>query len=206
MSELTFLSILDHPQNLQTMVRKLPLSLQDRWRRESSRHRVAGSITPTFASFVTFAKTEAGFATDPVLSREALTRLDVSERTDCFDKGRNANKPRTYGDHSRLRSHVSSHAMTVVTPPKNERCVPENTCKMCGKSHDLDDCKEYLKKSLQERREFLKENELCFACYSGGHRSNGCAQRRTCKMIDIILPDFMMTTSVLIRQRSRISC
>ena len=46
MSELTFLSILDHPHNNQTMVRKLLLSLQDRWRRESSRHGVAGSITP----------------------------------------------------------------------------------------------------------------------------------------------------------------
>ena len=94
MSELTFLSILYHPHNLQTMVRKLPLSLQDRWRRESSRHRVAGSITPTFASFVTFVKTEAGIATDPVFSREALSRLDVSERTDRFDKGKKAKKPR----------------------------------------------------------------------------------------------------------------
>ena len=55
---------------------------------------------------------------------------------------------------------------------------------MCGKSHDLDDCKEYLKKSLQERREFLKGKGLCFACYGGGHRSNGCAQRRSCKTCD----------------------
>ena len=108
----------------------------------------------------------------------------MSERTDRFDKGRNANKPRTYGDRSRMTSHVFSHATTVVTTPKNERCVPENTCEKCGKSHDLDDYKEYLKKSFQERREFLNENELCFACYGGGHRSNGCAQRRTCKRRD----------------------
>lgn len=167
MSELTFLSILDHPHNFQTMVRKLPLSLQDRW------HLVAGSITPTFANFVTF-----------VFSREAFSRLDVSERTNRFDKGRNANKPRTYGDPSRMTSHVFSHATTVVTTPKNERCLPENTYKMCGRSHVLDDCKELLNKSLQERREFLKENELCFAGYGGGHRLNGFAQRRTCKTYD----------------------
>ena len=55
---------------------------------------------------------------------------------------------------------------------------------MCGKSHDLDDWKEYLKKSLQERREFLQEKEMCFVCYGGGHRSNGCALRRTCKTCD----------------------
>ena len=52
---------------------------------------------------------------------------------------------------------------------------------MCGKTHDLDDCKEYLKKTLQERREFLKDKDLCFACYQAGHRSSGCAQRKTCK-------------------------
>ena len=133
---------------------------------------------------MTFVKTEAGITTDSVFSREALSRLDVSERTDRFGKGRNANKRRTFGDRSRMTSHVSSHATTVVTTLKNERRVPENTCKMCGKSHDLDDCKEYLEKSLQERREFLKKNGLCFACYGGGHRSNGCAQRRTCKTCD----------------------
>ena len=83
-----------------------------------------------------------------------------------------------------MTSHASSHAATVLTTPKNERCVPENTCEMCGKSHDLDDCKEYFKKFLQERREFPKENGLCFACYGGGHKSNGCAQRRTCKTCD----------------------
>ena len=56
-----------------------------------------------------------------------------------------------------------------------------NSCKMCGKTHDLDVCKEYLKKTLQERREFLKDKDLCFACYQAGHRSNGCARRKTCK-------------------------
>ena len=142
---------------------------------------VAGSITPTFASFVTFVKTEAGIATDPVFSREALSRLNVTEGPDRFDKGGNANKPRTYGYRSRTTSHVSSHATTVLAAPKNERCGPENLCKTCGKSHDLDVCKEYLKTSLQERREFLKEKELCFACYGGGHRSNRYAQRKICK-------------------------
>ena len=148
MSEITFLSILGHPHSIQVMVKKRLLPLQDRWPRESSRHRVVRSITPTFASLVTFVKTEAGIATDSVFSREALSRLDVPERPDRFNKGRNANKPRTCGDRFRTTSHVSSHATTVVTAPINEKCGPENLCEMCGKSHDLDDCKVYLKKSL----------------------------------------------------------
>ena len=63
---------------------------------------------PVFASFVT--QTEVGIAIDPVFSREALSRLDVSELPDRFNKGRNANKPRTYGDRSPARQ-----AMFLVT-------------------------------------------------------------------------------------------
>ena len=68
MSELRFLSTLDHPHNIQTMVKKLPLSLQDRWHREVSKLRATRNTTPTFASFVEFVKTEAGIAMDPVYS------------------------------------------------------------------------------------------------------------------------------------------
>ena len=38
-----------------------------------------------------------------------------------------------------------------------------------------------MKRSLAERKEFLREKGLCFACYDAGHRSNGCAKRRTCR-------------------------
>ena len=77
MSELRFLSTLDHLHNIQTMAKKLPLSLQDRWRREESKLRTTRNTTPTSANFVEFVKTEAGIAMDPVYSREALNRQDI---------------------------------------------------------------------------------------------------------------------------------
>jgi len=40
MPTLTFLSILNHPHNLQSMVSKLPFLLQDRWRREANKRRL----------------------------------------------------------------------------------------------------------------------------------------------------------------------
>ena len=39
----------------------------------------------------------------------------------------------------------------------------------------------YLKKSVDERRKFLAEKELCYSCYMPGHRSRGCSRKRTCK-------------------------
>ena len=66
MSTLTYLSILDHPHNLQSMVLKLPFPLQDRWHREANKKRLARGMIPTFDDFVSFVSTEAGIATDPV--------------------------------------------------------------------------------------------------------------------------------------------
>ena len=83
MATLTYLSILNHPHNLQSMVTKLPFTLQDRWRREANKRRVVSGVIPSFADFVNFVNAEAGIATDPVFSREALRRLDgTSDRPD----------------------------------------------------------------------------------------------------------------------------
>ena len=182
MSTLTFLSILDHPHNLQSMVSKLPFSLQDRWRREANKRRLARGTIPTFDDFVNFVNTEAEIATDPVFSREALRRLDgSSDRPDRSNKGKGFGNTKTYGDRARTPHQVLNHATDVtadqMTASRNSAII----CKLCKKGHDLDDCQAYLKKSLLDRKEFLKEKELCFACYDPGHRSNGCAQRRTCK-------------------------
>ena len=70
MRTLTCLSILNHPQNLQSMVTKLPFTLQDRWRREANKRRVAGGVIPSFADFVNFVNVEAGIVTDQVFSRK----------------------------------------------------------------------------------------------------------------------------------------
>ena len=54
-------------------------------------------------------------------------------------------------------------------------------CPFFNKTHDLDDCVEFLKKTMDERKSFLYEKKLCFACYETDHVSKGCVKRRTCK-------------------------
>ena len=104
----------------------------------------------------------------------------MTDRPGRFNKRKNAHKLKI-GDRSRATSHVSSHVTAITATPEAKGLGLANSCKMCGKTHDLDDCKEYLTKTLQGRREFLKDKDLCFACYQAGHRSKGCAQRKTCK-------------------------
>ena len=182
MSTLTFLSILNHSHNLQSMVSKLPFPLQDRWRREANKRRLARGTIPTFDDFVTFVNTDAGIETDPVFSREALRRSDgSSDRPDRSNRGKGSGEPKTYGDRVRTPHHVLNHATDVTADQTIASRNPAIICKLCNKGHDLDDCQAYVKRSLPDRKEFLKEKELCYACYDPGHRSNGCAQRRTCK-------------------------
>ena len=42
-------------------------------------------------------------------------------------------------------------------------------------------CKQFLGKSLERRRSWLKDNKLCYACFNLGHTAKGCCQRRKCK-------------------------
>ena len=181
-SSLTFLSILNHPHNLQSMVTRLPLPLQDRWRREANKMRVARGAIPAFADFVDFVNAEAGIATDPVFSREALRRLDgSSDHPDRFKRNKGPGKFKISGERIRNSYRVSSHATGITADQKIDSRNPSRLCKLCSKHHDLASCQAYLKKTLANRKEFLKEKGLCFACYDSGHRSSGCAQRRTCK-------------------------
>ena len=132
------------------MVTKLPFTFQDRWRREANKRRVAGGVIPSFADFVNFVNAEAGIATDPVFSREALRRLDgTSDRPDRSNKGRGKSfgKSKTPGNHV-TSHHASSHATDVTADQQSGSRTPTSLCKLCNKNHDLDDCQDYLNKSL----------------------------------------------------------
>ena len=97
-------------------------------------------------------------ATDPVFPREALRRLDgTSNRPDRFskDRGKSFGKSKTSSNHNGISHHASSHATDVSTDRQSGSRNPGSLCKFCNKNHDLDDCQEYLSKSLSQRKDFL---------------------------------------------------
>ena len=139
MSTLTYLSILNHPHNLQSVVTKFPFTLQDRWRREANKKRVAGGVIPSFADFVNFVNTEAGIATDPVFSQEALRRLDgTSDRPDRSSKGKGKSfgKSKTPGNYNVTSHHASSQATDVTADQQSGSRTPISLCRFCNKRHD----------------------------------------------------------------------
>lgn len=85
MESLSYLVILDHLQNLQSLVKKLPFYLQDRWRREVTKIRETEKNI-VFAHFANFVKAEAKVATNPIFSRQVLDKIGQDD-TSKFKKG-----------------------------------------------------------------------------------------------------------------------
>ena len=56
---------------------------------------------------------------------------------------------------------------------------------MCAKNHDLEQCKAYLTKSVDERSKYLSTKKFCYGCLkpiSKTHTARNCNQRRACKV------------------------
>ena len=109
---------------------------------DGAKARTGRSTIPKFVSFAEFIKTEVKIATDPVFTREALKVQD-------FDSG--------------FRRKTSNYRIKSNT---TKVCI----CVLCNNDHDLDDCKEFLKKTVAERRSFaifLEEDSFALEikCY-----------------------------------------
>jgi len=78
-------------------------------------------------------------------------------------------------------------------------------CPLCSGSHDLDDCSEYLNKSVEDRHQVLLSKRLCFACYgksSKNHKARSCRKCRKCEQCGKPHPqDYMVTDLCLSCQR-----
>jgi hypothetical protein len=82
MTSLSYLGILDHPHNLQRLIVKLPIPLQDRWRREVVKIRGSRPTLPGLKDFVKFVQMEASFLV--VFLVEFMCQIKV-ERTKVLD-------------------------------------------------------------------------------------------------------------------------
>ena len=52
----------------------------------------------------------------------------------------------------------------VITASEN-KSRSLNSCPLCQRDHDLDKCKDFMKKSIEDRSKFLARNQLCYGCY-----------------------------------------
>ena len=77
----------------------------------------------------------------------------------------------------------SSWSGSEVQQSKNKSCgngSEVQVCVVCKGKHDLKSCPTFLNKSVQERKQVVREGKLCFNCLRKGHRITECRSKLTC--------------------------
>lgn len=184
MKTISYMEVLNHAPHLQAIVQKLPTYLQNKWREEVLNIQTKQKRSAGFSDIVKFVEHAAEVSNDPIFGKEALSKVDEKPKSVKFVD--DSQKKRT----SSLKVRAGSLATSTSTsstavsheagsPPKQSQTIK---CLLCQKYHDLESCKDFVAKSLEDKKKFLTEKSLCFACFGSGHRSKGCTNKRVCQI------------------------
>ncbi len=71
----------------------------------------------------------------------------------------------------------------IVTQHENPKPTGKITkpCLFCqGGEHQVHDCSKFSARSLEERRQFIRDTKLCYGCLKLGHSARDCRSRHSC--------------------------
>lgn len=165
------LAYLDTARGVAPVVDKLPYNLQEKWMFYGSQVKQEQGIPfPPFSVFVNFIHQQAKARNDPSFT--------ISPTTAKKDKPKNhpgyTNQP------------VTVHKMQVAessntSEPKVDAADPSRYCSIHKKPHPLGKCRSFRDKLLPDRKQYLKDNSICFrCCASTAHIAKNCNTVITC--------------------------
>lgn len=168
MDSMKCLNILDDERENRKLLLKLPEWIVDRWNRQVAICRENEKRFPSFKEFMQFMTKEAKIALDPVTSLQALKSEQTcsnTERTDKFLK--TDRRPSVKG-----RSFMTDVKDSSVSFASNIEKSDSVGCCLCQKkNHELEIYRIFLRKTMEEKKAFIKDKKLCFGCLGRGHVS-----------------------------------
>lgn len=159
------LHVLNDERQNQLLLKKLPEWLVTRWGRKAASYRSHNMCFPSFRVFSDFISAEADIMNDPITSVKSLR----SKNLDLNQDGKLSARV--------LQSSTKESSRHDPNNKQNKGMKKDRPCPLCQGEHDMNVCPEFLKKSLQERRDFIKGKGLCFACFIPNHMSRDCRHR-----------------------------
>ena len=165
MSDIHALGQLNSPKEMQLIMSKLPYKLREKWRShvlnlQEQCERV------TFDKLVHFVTREAKLLNMPVFGNLKAPQTKPSS---------------LHQNNERDQKSPNNKRITSMATATDKRKPSKFTCLCCGKdNHSTDNCLEFRKRTYEEKREFVKTNNLCFGCLKKGHRSKDCFKRLSC--------------------------
>ncbi|XP_073714092.1 uncharacterized protein [Misgurnus anguillicaudatus] len=169
------LSYLDTAHGVSPIVGKLPYNIQEKWISYGSKYKRENSVAfPPFSVFADFIRLEAKTRTDPSFTIFPLVPQDRRDRPDKY-----------------RYTSIAVHKTQVKMPETRDATYriksvdPHRYCIIHDKPHPLKRCRGFRSKSLEDRKQFLKEHSICFRCCSSvDHMAKNCKAEIHCSECD----------------------
>ncbi|KAL0149829.1 hypothetical protein M9458_054877 [Cirrhinus mrigala] len=165
------LSYLDTSRGIRPIIEKFPYNLQEKWLYLGTRYKHEHFVSfPPFSVLVDFIATEARARTDPSFS--FFTEVPV-ERLSKWEK---PTKPSVYVHKTQISGTTKAECREST-----ERIDPNKHCPLHRKPHPLRKCRGFREKSINDRKQLLKEHYICFRCCSStDHLAKNCTAEIKC--------------------------
>ena len=181
MDSISNLQVFNDDRENRKMLHKLPAWVVTRWARKVADAKELHGRFPLFSVFVKFLVKEADIANDPVTALQSFestdNKVEDKKRYTSFVRDGRKKTARAFASHSEgVDPNTKAKSFSSL------RAAPIKVCTFCEKQyHDIDSCRNFLAKPLEERKRFAQTKRLCFGCLDTGHTSRLCKQRLACK-------------------------
>ncbi|KAI7802965.1 hypothetical protein IRJ41_000792, partial [Triplophysa rosa] len=179
----SYMQELNMPNNMRTVVMKLPFKLRERWREKACEIMELKQGRAKFSDIVDFIERHAKMALDPVFGH-------------ILDKQPNAVKSnKTIKGNIFATNVVAAGPRRYITSQHINDSMIKNTakgsCLFCSANHVLEKCETFGKRSQREKLDFLKGKRVCFSCLNTGHVSKECDKLLVCKVCNRTHPSVL---------------
>ena len=170
---------LDSTQTLLQISAKLPSYSGVKCCRQAHEAQTKTKKIITFSDFVKFVKEEAELANDPIFSPDALKK--ERNKTVTVNQPRFGRKirPKSKGVDGANGTSLATGGLPIESKIESEKSY--QPCPLCEGQHSLVKCSSFLKKSVDQRSDVIREKGLCYGCFKRGHMPASCLDRFTCE-------------------------
>ena len=163
----SLLSYFDTSSGINPIVQKLPNFVQRKWIDRAFNYKETyQTMYPTFEFFVSFIRKICKTLNDP-----SLNFVQQSGKSYGWEQNQKVQRPVSAGTKK-----------TDVDASTEGQYTFGLECPLhVGSKHSLNDCREFSKRDIQERKQFIKEKKICYKCCdSDKHYAKNCEVKMKC--------------------------
>ena len=185
LSDYGYTSELNSRNTLTAIQQRLPYRMQGEWVKEAGRTYERG-YRPDFQSMVQFLERQLRLKNNPF----GATFLASSARK---GNASSSGQTPTAGNSSSMTSQPKKHTFAAeFSPESSSQTEPASSnnsiskskrpisCADCNLTHYLNQCPNFIAKSVPEREKFCQAKNLCLNCLKPGHSNNSCHRGSFC--------------------------